>query len=64
MPQEKRMMLSVEVGTQLTLEIEGIQTRVKCDLVGIKPGSYLIIEMPPTAGISDKISEGKRVTAR
>lgn len=46
----------IELGTQLQLEIGGVASRFKSNLVGIEPGEYLIIKTP-TAAASDSIKK-------
>ncbi len=63
MEQKEGMRLSIEVGTPLTLEVEEIKARVKCNLIGIKPDDFLIVDIPPS-GIRDELFEGKQIAVR
>ncbi len=38
--------LSIEIGTRLTIGFDGFEGRISCNLIGIKPGAFLIVDMP------------------
>ncbi len=62
---EKR--ISIELGTQLEIEIEGVPTRFKSSLVGIEPDEYLIIKAPEAAlpdSIKNKLFRGNQIVVR
>ncbi len=63
MQQQEGMRLSIEVGTPLTLEVEGIEARINCNLIGIKPDHYLIVDIPPS-GIGAELFEAGQITVR
>lgn len=58
--------VTIEVGTSVYLEIEGIPTRIKSVLVGMQPGEYLIVKSPPSAVLSHDLRhyQGRTVVVR
>ena len=59
--------ISIELGTQLEIEIEGVPTRIKSSLVGIEPDKYLIIKAPEAAlpdSIKNKLFRGNQIVVR
>jgi len=59
--------ISIELGTQLEIEIEGVPTRIKSSLVGIEPDEYLIIKAPEAAlpdSIKNKLFRGNQIVVR
>ena len=62
---EKR--ISIELGTQLEIEIEGVPTRFKSSLVGVEPDEYLIIKEPEAALyeiLRNKLFRGNQIVVR
>jgi c-di-GMP-binding flagellar brake protein YcgR len=61
----KRILL--EPGTQLQIEIEGVASRFKSTLVGIKPDEYLIVKTPKAAlsgGVKNRLFRGNQIVIR
>jgi len=64
----KRM--SIELGAQLQIEIEGVEFRFKSTLVGMESDEYLIIKTPvvprhaPFGSIKHKLFPGTQIVAR
>jgi c-di-GMP-binding flagellar brake protein YcgR len=56
--------VSIELGTQLFLQLEGIEVRLKSSLVGMEPGDYLIVQMPHMAGINTRLGSGNQLIVR
>lgn len=59
--------ITIELGTQLEIEIEGVPTRFKSSLVGIEPDEYLIIKGPEAALyeiLRNKLFRGTRIFIR
>ena len=48
---DDRNRLSIGLGERLQLELEGVATRLWSELVGMKPGEYLIIGEPPKSNL-------------
>ena len=63
MHKSKKLPLVIDVGTQLKIEVVGFEGRYNCNLIGIKPDDYLIIEAPPT-NVSKQLQEGATVIVR
>jgi len=59
--------ISIETGTQLQIEIEGVAFRFKSTLVGMEPDKYLIIKTPmapPSISIKVKLFRGNEIVVR
>jgi c-di-GMP-binding flagellar brake protein YcgR len=59
--------ISLELGTQLEIEIGGVLPRFKSSLVGIEPDEYLIIKCPeaaPPDSVKDKLFRGNQIVIR
>jgi len=59
--------ISIEPGTQLQMEIEGVEYRFKSTLVGMEPDKYLIIKTPmapPSISIQVKLFRGSQIVVR
>ena len=56
--------ISAELGTQLFLQLEGVEVRLKSVLVGLDPGNYLILQLPHMSGIKTKLYPGNQVIVR
>lgn len=58
--------VTIEVGTSVYLEIEGIATPIKSVLIGMQPGEYLIVKSPPSAVLSHDLRDfkGRMVVVR
>ncbi len=59
--------ISIELGTQLEIEIEGVPTRFKSSLVGIEHDEYLIIKEPEAALyeiLRNKLFRGNQIVVR
>lgn len=54
--------LSIGLGSQLFIQIQGTSSRLKSILVGALPGRYLILTAPRTPGVESYIYEGNTVT--
>lgn len=54
--------LLLGMGTELLVDISGVQVRFKSMLVGVKPDRYLIIETPKTEGIEANLRAGNDMT--
>lgn len=63
MQQNRKMSFMIDVGTQLKIEIVGVENRLNCNLVGMKPDKYLIIETLP-GDVFKLLSEGKTAIIR
>lgn len=40
------MRLAVDIGTPMVVEIQGLDAKIKCPLVGMQPGEFLILRPP------------------
>ncbi|NIA09116.1 MAG: hypothetical protein GWP10_05010 [Nitrospiraceae bacterium] len=59
--------ISIELGTQLQINIAGVDFKLKSTLIGIKPDKYLIIEAPltsPYGNIGHKFFQGNKIIVR
>ncbi|MBI5463219.1 MAG: flagellar brake protein [Gammaproteobacteria bacterium] len=57
--------INIEMGTPLFVEIDGIEGKLKSKLIGLEPGSYLVIATPHgPPGARSKFTPGNRVTLR
>lgn len=57
--------IEIELGTDLTLDIQGLEGKVKSNLVGLVPSEFLIIAAPVgVTGIRQRLFEGNKVTLR
>ncbi|HPA15513.1 MAG TPA: flagellar brake protein [Desulfobacterales bacterium] len=54
------MRLNIELGSQLLIQVEGIEKSFKSNLVGLMPQEFLIIEMPSSYKISG-LQRGKHL---
>lgn len=54
--------LLLGMGTDLLVDISGVQVRLKSMLVGMKPDQYLIIETPKAKGIEANLRAGNDMT--
>ena len=61
---EKLAVLDVEVGSQLVVSLEGVESRLNSTMVGWDTGKYLIITTPRKQGIGSKLFEGNSVIIR
>jgi c-di-GMP-binding flagellar brake protein YcgR len=52
----------ISTGTDLMVHIDGVELRLRSTLIGVKPGEYLIVEMPKMSGIETKVYDGNKVT--
>ncbi|MDY6989649.1 MAG: flagellar brake protein [Thermodesulfobacteriota bacterium] len=71
MLQEKRtnhgcagMRLHVELGSQLSIQIEGMEEHFESILVGLEPPGYLIVQMPLLVDVGRHFEEGNRFVVR
>ena len=55
---EQILFSGMEVGTSLSVEIPGVQTRFSSRLVGLEPDQFLIIRLPATPGIRQSLKPG------
>ncbi len=57
--------VNIELGLQVSLNIDGHDDKVKSQVVGLIPGEFLILTAPVgVAGIREMLSEGNKVTVR
>ena len=59
--------LAVEIGTEMQLEIDGVSSRIRSQLIGMEPNEYMIVKTPTLSqfgGISVKLYSGNRVVVR
>ncbi len=58
--------ISIELGTQLQFEIDGVDFNLKSTLIGIEPDKYLIINAPITSpyDIKHKYFRGNKIIVR
>jgi c-di-GMP-binding flagellar brake protein YcgR len=56
--------INVEMGTQVLIQVEGMQERFKSTLIGMDPGSYLIVKFPQLFGLVGKLTTGSSVIVR
>lgn len=59
--------VTLEIGHELYLEVEGVQTQLRSHLVGMEPGHFLILAMPDTkipGGVGYKFAPGRPVVVR
>ncbi|MDY6954562.1 MAG: flagellar brake protein [Thermodesulfobacteriota bacterium] len=69
MSQEKQagcegMRLNVELGSQLSIQIEGMEEHFESILVGLEPPAYLIIQMPLMVDVGRHFEEGNGFVVR
>lgn len=57
------MRLTVELGSQVMIEFEGVEERFKSILVGMEAQAYLIIRVLSGAGVEGQVRKGNRVIA-
>lgn len=63
----KERRISIEFGTQLQVEIDGVSFNFKSTLIGIEPNRYLIINAPvtlPYGSIKQKFFRGNKIIVR
>lgn len=56
--------MSVEIGTQVVIQFQGDETRLKTLLVGMEAGSYLILRIPRQATVDRHLKEGRQIVGR
>jgi c-di-GMP-binding flagellar brake protein YcgR len=56
--------LNIGLGTQMQIQLGGMEGPFKSSLVGMVRDKYLMIQLPMMTGILNKLFEGNRVTAR
>ena len=57
--------IEIELGTDLTLDIQGLEGKMKSNLVGLVPSEFLIIAAPVgVTGIRQRLFEGNKMTLR
>jgi hypothetical protein len=59
--------VTMEIGHELYVEVEGVQTQLRSHLVGMEPGRFLVLAMPETkipGGVGYKFAPGKPVVVR
>jgi len=61
---EQILFSGVEVGTTLSVEIPGVQTRFSSRLVGLEPDQFLIIRVPAIPGIRQSLAPGMDIVIR
>jgi c-di-GMP-binding flagellar brake protein YcgR len=61
---DKDLVLNVELGCKLFVQIEGVKERLSSFLIGMMPKSYLIIHTPALTGIEYILLEGREVVLR
>lgn len=61
---EQILFSGIEVGTSLSLEIPGVQGRLKSRLIGFEPDQLLIIKLPSAPGIRELLKPGADIVVR
>lgn len=57
--------INIELGTEVVLDIQGVEGKVKSNLVGLVPSEFLIIATPVgVTGIRQRLFDGNKVTLR
>ena len=56
--------IPAEPGTKLMLHLDGVSEQIKCVLVGVEPGSSLIVQLPVTLGESWMLDESCNCVVR
>ncbi len=56
--------INAELGCEIFLQVQGFKKRLSSYLVGIIPGSNLIIKTPPLADVQDVLTDGSSVVLR
>jgi c-di-GMP-binding flagellar brake protein YcgR len=56
--------LNISLGTQMQIQLGGMDGPFKSSLVGMVRENFLMIQLPMMTGILNKLNEGNRVTAR
>jgi c-di-GMP-binding flagellar brake protein YcgR len=59
--------LSIDIGAEVQLEMDGISERLRCHVIGMRPGEYLIITIPEVripGGITYKFAAGRSLLVR
>jgi Flagellar protein YcgR/PilZ domain len=59
--------IAIGFGTELQLEINGVEGRMRSELIGMEHGKYLVVKTPTVAhlgGIGGKLYSGNRVVVR
>jgi len=64
MPKDKEARLAVGLGCELTIQIKGIEERIKAILVGMDPANYLIVRLELASKYKQKINKGTIFTVR
>jgi len=54
--------LLLGIGTDLLVHIDGIETRLRSSLIGMKPEEYIVVEAPRVEGIEQTLYEGNKIT--
>jgi len=58
------MRLNVELGSELSIQIEGMEEHFESILVGLEPPAYLIVQMPLLFDVGRHFEEGNRFVVR
>jgi c-di-GMP-binding flagellar brake protein YcgR len=62
---EEPPQIEAEPGTELMLEVDGVYGHLKSELIGMRPGHYLIIRTPAgPPGFSSKLYRGNTILVR
>ena len=63
---DKEKGISIELGTQVKIEIEGVGIRLRGTLVGMEPGEYLIVKLHDATfdGLKDRLFQGNQIIVR
>lgn len=57
--------VAIELGTSLTFEVTGVDSRIKSSFIGMEPGRYVIIKMPIGSDeYQSKLCKGNSVIVR
>lgn len=58
--------ISIKLGTQVKIEIEGVGIRLRGTLVGMEPGEYLIVKLQDATfdGLKDGLFQGNKIIVR
>lgn len=64
MPEERDMTLAVGLGSALTVQIEGMEERIKATLVGMEPPVFLMVRLQIASTFREQIDKGTVLIVR
>lgn len=56
--------MDIEIGASVLMEFFGIKERMKCQFVGLSGTDFLVLRVPLTPGVRDRLREGNMLTFR